>query len=76
MDVNDLRSLATVLCFIALAGIFYWAYDPKRKSRFEADAQLLFGDEVNTDRSSNRSSSNKNSSNNSNNKQDGGAVNE
>ena len=46
MDINDLRSLATVMCFIALAGVFYWAWHPKRKDRFEQDAQLIFGDDI------------------------------
>ena len=46
MDINDLRSLATVMCFIALAGVFYWAWHPKRKDRFEQDAQLIFADDA------------------------------
>ncbi len=42
MDINDLRSAATVACFIALIGVFIWAYSPKRKARFEQDGQLPF----------------------------------
>jgi cytochrome c oxidase cbb3-type subunit 4 len=49
MDMNDLRSVATVLCFIALVGIFFWAYHPKRKNRFEADGQLPFVDDAPVD---------------------------
>lgn len=45
MDINDFRSLATVVCFIALAGVFYWTYHPKRKKNFDDAAMLPFGED-------------------------------
>lgn len=45
MDVNDLRSLITVLglaCFLAIA---VWAYSPGRKAHFEEAANLPFLDD-------------------------------
>lgn len=47
MDINDIRSLATVACFIALMGVFWWACTPKNKKQFEEAAQLPFdNDEI------------------------------
>lgn len=46
MDINDFRTLATVLMFIVIVGIAWWAYGPSRKAYFEQAAQLPFdGDE-------------------------------
>lgn len=45
MDINTLRALATVLVAIAFVGVCWWAFSPKRKKRFEEDAQLPFADE-------------------------------
>jgi len=42
MDINDLRSLLTVLAFAAFIGIVWWAYAPSRRARFERDALLPF----------------------------------
>jgi len=42
MDINDLRSLVTVLAFAAFIGIVWWAYAPARRARFERDARLPF----------------------------------
>lgn len=45
MDMTDLRSISTVLCFIAIIAVFYWTYHPKRKGVYD-DAELLpFGDD-------------------------------
>ena len=44
MDINDLRSLATVLCMFAFVAVTYWAYGPSRKSYFDEAAQLPFED--------------------------------
>lgn len=49
MDINDFRSLATVTCFIALMGVFWWAYSPKRKKDFDEAAQLPFGNDADED---------------------------
>ena len=46
MDINDLRSLLTVLTFILFVGIVGWAYSGKRKQAFDEAAQLpLLDDE-------------------------------
>lgn len=50
MGINSLRTVITVLAFIAFVGIVVWAWNAKRKSSFEEAAQLPFdeGDEWNT----------------------------
>ncbi len=45
MDINDFRSLQTVLAFIAFVGIIIWAYSKKRKKSFDDAANLPFADE-------------------------------
>jgi cytochrome c oxidase cbb3-type subunit 4 len=45
MDINTLRSLATLLLFIAFIGVCIWAYSSKRKSSFDDAANLPFADE-------------------------------
>jgi cytochrome c oxidase cbb3-type subunit IV len=45
MDINDFRSVTTVLglaCFLAIA---VWAFSPGRKARFEEAANLPFTDD-------------------------------
>ncbi len=44
MDINVLRSVVTVLAFVAFLAIVWWAYDPARKQRLERDALLPFDD--------------------------------
>lgn len=43
--LNNLRGLSTVFVMIAFAGVCWWAYAPRRKKRFEEDANLPFADE-------------------------------
>jgi len=45
MDVNLIRTLITVLCFLAFIGIVVWAYSGKQRARFEEAANLPFEDE-------------------------------
>jgi cytochrome c oxidase cbb3-type subunit 4 len=45
MDVNDLRSLATVLTFVAFIGIVVWAMAGRRRADFDAAAQLPLADD-------------------------------
>jgi cytochrome c oxidase cbb3-type subunit IV len=45
MDLNDLRTLWTVLSFLAFLGIVWWAYGGKRKARFDEAARLALDDE-------------------------------
>jgi len=42
MDINDLRSLATVFAFIAFIGVWAWAWNSRQKPRFDAAANQLF----------------------------------
>ena len=51
MDINLVRSVVTVIAFVAFAGIVWWAYAPSRRERFERDALLPFReDEARTER--------------------------
>jgi cytochrome c oxidase cbb3-type subunit IV len=45
MDINDLRSIFTVLVIVMFAGIVGWAYSSKRKDSFDAAAKLALDDE-------------------------------
>ena len=40
MDVNDLRSVATLLMFLLFVGIVVWALAGKRRAGFDEAAQL------------------------------------
>jgi cytochrome c oxidase cbb3-type subunit 4 len=42
MDLNDFRSLTTVLAFIAFLGVVFWAYSRKQKKRFDSAANSIF----------------------------------
>jgi cytochrome c oxidase cbb3-type subunit 4 len=45
MDINDLRSLFTVVTFTLFVAIVWWAYSGKRKQAFEEAALLPFTDD-------------------------------
>jgi len=45
MDINDLRSIFTVLVVIMFAGIVVWAYSSKRKDSFDEAARLALDDD-------------------------------
>ena len=46
MDINDLRSVMTVLSLLTFLGIVWWAYGVKaNKKRFEEAANLPFDEE-------------------------------
>lgn len=46
MDMNDLRSIVTVVSFMTFLGIVWWAYGVKtNRQRFEEAANLPFSDE-------------------------------
>jgi cytochrome c oxidase cbb3-type subunit 4 len=45
MDINFLRSLITVASLAVFLGIVWWAFGPARRTRFERDALLPFGDD-------------------------------
>ena len=46
MDINDLRSITTVLALLAFVGIVVWAYSAKRKQSFDEAANLPFTEEA------------------------------
>ena len=45
MDINDFRSLQTVVAFVAFVGIVIWAWGKRRKKTFDDAANLPFADE-------------------------------
>lgn len=50
MDINDLRSIFTVLTLITFVGIVWWAYSGHRKQAFEEAAMLPFDDDATASR--------------------------
>lgn len=46
MDINDLRSLFTVLAFAVFVGIVGWAYSARRKHAFDEAAQSVLDDDL------------------------------
>jgi cytochrome c oxidase cbb3-type subunit 4 len=44
MDVNDFRSIVTVLSMIAFVGIVAWAWSRANRQAFDEAAQLPFAD--------------------------------
>lgn len=45
MDINDLRSLITVLSFVCFAGIVWWAYSGRREQAYKEAALLPLEDD-------------------------------
>lgn len=45
MDINELRSLMTLVSLITFLGIVVWAYSRKRKAAFDAAAYSVFDEE-------------------------------
>jgi cytochrome c oxidase cbb3-type subunit 4 len=45
MDINDLRSLVTVVSLVTFVGIIVWAWSKKNKASFDEAARLPFGDD-------------------------------
>ena len=51
MELNDLRTLITLLSFLVFAGIVFWAYSGRQKTRFDEAANLPFiDDDIDTSR--------------------------
>jgi len=46
MDINDLRSMFTVLTLVLFVGIVWWAYSGHRKQAFDEAALLPFDDDA------------------------------
>ncbi len=45
MDINDFRSIVTVMSFVVFIGIVFWAYSGRRKAAFDEAAQLVMDDD-------------------------------
>jgi cytochrome c oxidase cbb3-type subunit 4 len=45
MDINEMRSIVTVLSLVTFVGILVWAWSKKNKADFDEAACLPFGDE-------------------------------
>jgi cytochrome c oxidase cbb3-type subunit IV len=45
MDINDLRSIMTVLSLAVFLGIVWWAYGRANKARFDEAANLPFAED-------------------------------
>jgi cytochrome c oxidase cbb3-type subunit 4 len=45
MDINDLRTITTLLLLFAFLGIVGWTYSAKRKATFEEAGRLPLEDE-------------------------------
>ena len=50
VDINDFRSILTVLGLLCFLGIVAWAYSSRAKKGFDEAAQLPFADEDMPDR--------------------------
>lgn len=46
MDINDLRSIVTVLVFALFVGIVWWAYSDRRKDAYEEAARSVLEDDT------------------------------
>jgi cytochrome c oxidase cbb3-type subunit IV len=44
MDLNDLRTIVTALSFVVFAGIVWWAWSKRQRTRFNEAANLPFID--------------------------------
>ncbi|MBA4214415.1 MAG: CcoQ/FixQ family Cbb3-type cytochrome c oxidase assembly chaperone [Polaromonas sp.] len=45
MDINDLRSIVTVVSLLIFVGIVVWAWSKRNKANFDEAAQLPFKDD-------------------------------
>ncbi|WP_438465215.1 cbb3-type cytochrome oxidase subunit 3 [Marinomonas sp. PE14-40] len=45
MDINTLRSIATVLAFVAFIAVTLWAFSKRKKGDFNEAANLPFDDD-------------------------------
>jgi len=45
MDLNDLRSIVTVISLVTFLGIVAWAWSKRNQDRFDEAARLPFEDE-------------------------------
>lgn len=45
MDLNDARSLMTLVALVTFLGIVVWAYSGRRKQNFDRAARMVLEDE-------------------------------
>ncbi|MCP3700160.1 MAG: cbb3-type cytochrome oxidase subunit 3 [Aliivibrio sp.] len=45
MDAGTIHAIWTVILFLSMVGIIFWAYSKKQKARFDEAANLVFADE-------------------------------
>ncbi|WP_439113201.1 cbb3-type cytochrome oxidase subunit 3 [Hydrogenophaga sp.] len=45
MDINDLRSIVTVVSLLTFVGIVVWAWSKRNKANFDEAAQLPFNED-------------------------------
>ena len=45
MDAGTIHAIWTVILFLSMVGIIFWAYSKKQKTRFDEAANLIFADE-------------------------------
>ena len=45
MDINDLRSIATVISLLTFLGIVAWAWSKRNQSNFDEAARLPFNED-------------------------------
>jgi len=45
MDVNTLRALLTLICFVLFLGIVAWAWSSRSRARFEEAARVPLDDD-------------------------------
>lgn len=46
MDINDIRSVITVLAMTLFAGIVWWAYSDRRSAAFDEAARIPLDDDL------------------------------
>jgi cytochrome c oxidase cbb3-type subunit 4 len=46
VDINVVREIVTVVCFVAFLGIVFWAYSARNKQSFDAAARLPLDDDT------------------------------
>lgn len=45
MDINDMRSIVTVVSLLTFVGIVVWAYSKRNQSSFDEAARLPFDED-------------------------------
>jgi cytochrome c oxidase cbb3-type subunit 4 len=45
MDINDLRSIVTVVSLLTFVGIVVWAWSKRNKANFDEAARLPFNED-------------------------------